>query len=281
MAIDPNNALIGPVRVEFGGFDLGITTDDGASFQSEQTVVDLTAPQSVGMLDSFRSTVSADVTVSLRELHQSNLALLFDLADAPASNILQFKPQHRVTKRPLVITGAGPNGGVRILSGTAGVVATGEVVMNTSEYASCEVTFRFYINPVTGSYFSIQDSVITAIAPVVSAWEYFTANIGSPTALTDGLTTVPRNAKFLLTFAAPVRPDQVTPRNFILKSAEGNTDVPATFAFDGTDFTRLVITPNSNLAATTDYDLIVPAGLVAMDGTMTNALVARQFRTVA
>jgi hypothetical protein len=271
------------VRVEFGGTDLGLTTDDGVTLSGEMTIVDLTAPQSVGVLDSYRQMQNCQAVATFRELTLAKLKMLQDLTTAPSSGVLGLTPQHKVTKRTIVITTAGPGGTTRVYTGTAGVVACGEIQNNTADYAGAEVTFQFYINPTTNTYATIADGSSSETAPAISAWEYFTVSSG--TTLTDGATDIPIAAKFRLTFNVEIRPDQLTASNFILKTGAGNTAVASTIAFGSTsgvtDFDVVEITPSASLGTSTAHDLIVVPGILSISGIPSTALAARQFTTAS
>jgi len=281
MAINPNNVIIGPIRLELGGVDVGITSQDGIELSFDMDTQKLMTAQATGVVAAGRTSVDTTGTCTLMELSLDQITKFLDSSASPSGGILALKFQHKVTRHAAVLTCPGPNGKTRVIQATVGIIAAGPVQMGTNAYSELPVTLQFFEDPATGTVMTITDGVDGDAAPAVSAWQ--TLISGTTDTLDDGETGIAVGAAFIVDFDAEIRPDQLTAQQFILKQASGNTQISCTYAFrvvsGTTNFDKIVITPAASLSAATAHELIIPAGLRSLNGVPTTGAVARQFTT--
>ena len=282
MGYDANEAIIGMARIEYGGVDLGLTTEDGITYTPEVESNELKSAQTMVRTRVHKVFVGGKVKAKLLQLTLEKWALIEDLANAPVGGVLEgsYKPQPTV--RALVLTLPGPNGSTRVMTAQAVITSTGDMVFANNEYTGCEVEWSLIGNPQTNGYWNVVESAGTTTAPAPASFQYILAN-GTETAFVDGAVNVPKAAVALqVTFNVPIRPDQITGDHFLLKEAAGNAMVAATYSYGVTtgsrDFTKVKIV--GALSASTAYDLIVPPGVLSMDG-VRGAGAAVQFTTTS
>lgn len=284
MGVSKGYCIIGPVILTLDGIDLGLTDDDVIEFLPEYDTVDLEGAQAIGIIDTHRKRVKLTAKCTVKELSQQNLYMLFDLKNPASDGVLHLDFQSKVTKRTLVTTGLGPNGGTRTHTILVGVKSTGGTKYGNGDYATLEVEFQVYVDPTLGRFGTIVDSAGDELEPAPSAYAYI--NGGTATAFTDGSTTVPNAATAIqVTFNTKIRPDQLQVSRFMLKTADGNTHIPATVTHGtttgSTDFTKVVIAPTGGFDASEDYELIIAPGLQSNEGVLSTDMAAVQFSTTA
>ena len=280
MGYDANEAIIGMARIEYGGVDLGLTTEDGVTYAPEVEVKELRAAQTMVVTRVHKVFVVAKAKAKLLQLSLEKWQLIEDLASAPAAGVLSGAYNPNPTPRALVLTLPGPNGSTRVMTATAIISTPGEMVFANNEYTGCEVEWMLIGNPQTNSYWNVVESAGTTTAPVPASFQYI-VSAGTETAFVDGAVNIPKAAVAVqVTFNVPIRPDQITGDHFLLKEASGNAMVAATYSYGVTtgsrDFTKVKIV--AALSASTAYDLIVPPGVLSMDG-VRGAGAAVQFTT--
>lgn len=276
MSLTAGNLLIGPVTITIDGTDMGFTTEDGVTLSPGFETQFFRGAQSPVIAKGHRSGVDMSLKVTFAELSLANLKVLLDTDTAVSGSALTPAFQETLTNRTIVITGAGPTGGTRVITCTANIESLGEYKMANNEYGSMEATFRLIGSPAANTYFVIQDAASSDTAPAVASYQKMIS--GTPTTITDNETGVAVGAAIQVTFNVSIRADQLTSAKFFIKTTEGNTDVAAAVTF-GDAYTKVIVTPSSSLSASTAYEIIVPQGLLSVDGIPSTAAAAIKFTT--
>lgn len=281
MSLAAANLLIGPVTISIDGTDMGFTTEDGVTLSPGFETQFFRGAQSPVIAAGHRSGVDMSIKATFAELSLANLRVLLDTDTAVSSLSLTPAFQETLNQRTIVITGAGPTGGTRVLTCTAVIESVGEYKMANNEYGSIEATFRLLGSPSANTYFVIQDAASASTVPAVATFQKVVS--GTETTIADGATGVAVAAKIQITFNVAIRADQLTAGKFLLKTVAGNVDLAAAITFgttaSATDFTKVVINPTASMAGTTEHEIIVPAGLLSVDGIPSAAAYALQFTT--
>jgi len=279
--LDPQKLLIGPVRVAYGGQDMGLTTDDGVSYTPEYETQKFQGAQSPLVVHKHRSAISAMLSFTVAQMTQKNWHLLEDLAEEPAAGVLRGRYKVRPTEREIVLTGPGPDGGTRVMVATGSVSSLGEVKINNKEYQGLAVEIELLGDPETNELWVMTDSVTSGTVPNPASFATVTSG-DVETSLADAATGINPALSIQANFPVAIRPDQVNERKFFLKTAAGNTRVAGTLSWGKTtgvvDYTKVKFTPTSALTAATAYDFIIVDGVLSQDG-IPGAFAAIQFTT--
>lgn len=279
--MDSQKLLIGPVRVSYGGQDVGFTTDDGVSYAPEYETQKFKGAQGPLTVHKHRSGIDGMISFTAAEMTQENWQLLEDLAEEPSGGVLRGRYKVRPTEREIVITGPGPDGGTRVMVGVASVSSVSEVKINNKDYQGLAVELELLGDPETNELWVITDTATSATVPDPSGFSTVTSG-DVEVALTDGATGINPSLAVQMNFPVAIRPDQLSNRKFILKTSTGNTEIGGTLSYGkttgATDYTKVKFTPTAALEATTAYDFIVINGLLSQDG-VAGSMAAVQFTT--
>jgi hypothetical protein len=267
MSLNPNEVLIGSVRVSFGGVDLGFTTDDGVEYKPEYETKKFKGAQSTVTVKKHRTGVSIMVQATFAQLTQENIKLLEDLQDDPSGGTLEGIYNETPTERALVVTGPAPNGGTRVLTAVASVDSVGGVKINNKDFQGYQVTFELLGDASTNKFWDMVDTASSATVPTPSSYATVTGSTETP--LADAATGINVGHKIQVNFPVSIRPDQANTRNFLLKTSAGNTFVACTVSFgvtaSVTDYTKVKLTPVASLTASTEYQLLIVPGVLSAD----------------
>jgi len=281
MALTPGELLIGPVTVTVDGTDMGFTTEDGVEFSHEFEKVYFRGAQSTVTVKGHRPAVDVMIKATFAQLSLAKLKLLIDTDASISSSAITPTFQPAPNTRTVVITGAGPSGGTRVITCTAEVDSVGAQKMANNEFQGVDVTFKLIGDPDDNSYYTIQDAASASSAPAPASYQKIVS--GTPSTLSDGDTGVNVAAQIQATFNVSIRADQLTNGKFLIKAGAGNSDVTCTIEFgetaSETDFTKVVLTPSASLSASTAYEIIIPAGLMSVDGIPSTTAASIQFTT--
>lgn len=265
--LNPQDVLIGSVRVSFGGNDLGFTTDDGVEYKPEYETKKFKGAQSTVTVKKHRSAVSIFVTATFAQLSLANIRLLEDLANAPSGSSLEGIYNETPTERALVITGPAPSDGTRTLTAVASVDAIGGNKMNNKDFQGYQVTFELLGDAETNKFWDMVDTATSSTVPAPST--YATVTGTTETAMLDGATGINVGHAIQVNFNVAIRPDQANSNKFLLKTTAGNSYVACTVGFGvtagETDYTEVKLTPTANLSASTEYQLLIVPGVLSVD----------------
>lgn len=268
MTLDPQQLLIGPVRVSYGGRDLGFTTEDGVRYAPSYDTAKFKGAQASVNVHKHRTGIEIMVSANIAQMSLENWQLLEDLKDAPDGNTLEGAYNVRPTERALVVTGPSPNGGTRTMLSTASVSAMGEIQMSNNAYQNFPVEWELLGDAETNKLWRVVDSPTSAAVPTPTS--YATVIGETEAALADAATAVNVAATLQVNFPVAIRPDQLSANKFMLKTSDGNTFVEATYGYGATggvtDYTKVRIIPTANMAAATPHQLIVAPGVLSQDG---------------
>lgn len=281
MALTPSELIIGPARVEFGGADLGFTSEDGITLSPEFEHVEFMGGQAIVVSAVSRSKAVLRITCAIHQLTNSTLEKLLDTDTASTSSLVTLDFQHGLTERALTLTMPGPNGTTNVFTGTAVCRPTGGAQFSPANFAGMEVEFTLIGNPTTGSYGSIAQTAGSVVAPVISSYD--TVDSGTETSLADADTGVAADEAIQVVFSKQIRPDMLTGTYFMLTADDGNAVVAGTISYGtttgSTDRTKVMITPTSSLSSSTKYWFTVAEGVRDMDGLGLAATAHIQFTT--
>lgn len=283
--MNPQELIIGPAYISFGGVPMGFTTKDGVSLSEEFNMTEYEGAQSLVVCDVNRNLVRAVVKATFNQLSLEKWRLLSDIVDAPVNGVLKGKWSQFPTIRPIVLSMPGGRRKTRTFTASGIVLTPGEQVFNNEEYTGREVEFLLIGDPDQNSYYDVIETSTSGDAPTVQSYQAVASN-GTETTFVDGATTVANASTAIqLTYNVAIRTDQLTGMKFILKAQNGNGQVPCTVGYGATtgnpDYAKIRLTPTSALSAGTAYDLIAIQGIVSADGVSSAALEAAQFTTTA
>lgn len=284
MALTPSELIIGPARVEFGGADLGFTSEDGITLSPEFEHVEFMGGQAIGISAVSRSKAVLRITCAIHQLTNETLEKLLDTDTAATSSAVTFDFSHNLTERALALTMPGPNGTTNVFTGTAVCRPTGGAQFSPANFTGMEVEFTLIMNPTTGSYGSIAQTAGSVVAPTIGSYDTVD-DADSETTLTDADTGVAVDEAIQVVFSKQIRPDMLTGNYFMLTADDGNTVVAGTIAYgvtaSATDRTKVKITPTSDLSTSTKYWFTVAEGVRDMDGLGLAATAHIQFTTTS
>lgn len=279
--MDAQKLLIGPVRVAYGGHDVGFTTDDGVTYTPEYETQKFKGAQGPLTVHKHRSGIDGMIGFTAAEMTQENWYLLEDLAEEPSGGVLRGRYKVRPTEREIVLTGPGPNGGTRVMVGVGSVSSVAEVKINNKEYQGLAVEIELLGDPETNELWVITDTATSATVPNPSSYSTVTSG-DVEAALTDGATGINPALAIQMNFPVAVRVDQLSNRKFVVKTSTGNVEVAGTLSYGkttgATDYTKVKFTPAAPFTAATAYDFIVINGLLSQDG-VSGQMAAIQFTT--
>jgi hypothetical protein len=293
MALSASNLLIGPAFVTFGGVEMGFTTDKGVSFGEKFETVKYKGAQSPVTAAIHRHGVDVTVKVTFNELSLANWELISDLAATAAAGVLQGDYNNGLTQRALILTCPGPAGGTRVFQATAVVLTPGDKVFSNTEYTGADVEFGLIGNPSTGRVYTIIDTASSGTVPAPATYQTIAGGTiangmlsgGTPSTITDGATDVAVTARLQVTFNTDIRVDQLDTSKIFLHLVAANTMIACTVLHGETtserDYAKIVLVPATSLSAGSTYNLMIPIGLISMEGIKSTAMAAMQFTTAS
>lgn len=271
MAVTRTNCIIGEAILKINGTDVGLTTNEGATLEYDETIVMLEGGQARAAIDAHLDMVEARVTFTIKEHSLAQLKTILDGSTAVSGSTLAHTPRGTVSRQYFELVGAGPNGASRRIWGTAMVRQTGGTPYSKSQYAETSITATFFVDPSTDLLFTIVDTAASGTAPTVASFQEVTS-AGSESTITDPATDFAVTSSIQVTFSKEIAPSELDGRHFGLTDTTGGDPVAFSTSFGPTssapDMTKVLITPDSSLTGSANsYKLAVKAGVEALDGT--------------
>jgi hypothetical protein len=148
MAVVKTNVLTGECGITLDSDVLGLTTEDGISFGTEKTWVDVKGDQSVLTVKKRLSHVKRTIAFTLIEITADALKTLggYTIVDT------KITYAHIQSELPLVITGPAASGKIFTYTTTVIAAEVGNVVRTKTGAVGIPVTFEEVANPATNEF---------------------------------------------------------------------------------------------------------------------------------
>lgn len=288
MSFDTSKIVVGIAKVYINGVLVGYTTEDGVSWEpSSQDTVKVKAAEALGTIANYRSGVERQLMFSLLQIDADQLKWALGLD--PSTTITTGSgtksiPVKYSTELPtlnvMFVVDTGPNGRTITYETTAQPVEAGSLEFKKTDPTALEVTLEELMDVTTNTFgtFTFTDASGTALA----------LDVTTPFDPADEDTDVAVDTTIEVKFNQAVAYHSLNNGNFMLFSvAAGNelTPVSCTYAFKASgssyDHTTVVITPASNLSASTTYLVIVGANVQSVTGKKLGTNTEAEFATAA
>jgi hypothetical protein len=281
--MDPNQLIIGAVRIGCNGRDIGFSTDDGYSINPASTVQTFRGAQSPLKVHAHRSEIDWSLSVTVAQISQENLIEFLDLDTSPSGGKIDLKFRIRPTVKTFTLTGAAPNGGTRTWTVQGIVESVGEIVGNNKDYQTLPLTIALIGDIENNTLGTVVDTATSGTVPAVSSYQ--TVAGSTETTITTGATSVNVGVSIQATFNIPVRPDQLSDKKFILKENDSAVKIACKIEHGSTagapDYTKVKLTPLASLTASTEYEFIIVDGVLSNDGVPSTTLGQVRFTTAS
>lgn len=281
--LNPNQLIIGAVRIGCNGRDIGFSTDDGYSINPASTLQTFRGAQSPLKVHAHRSEIDWTLSVTVAQISQENLIEFLDLDTTPAGGKIDLKFRIRPTLKTFTLTGAAPNGGTRTWTVQGIVESVGEIVGNNKDYQTLPLTIALIGDVENNTLGTVVDTATSGTVPEVVSYQ--TVAGSTETTITTGATAVNTGVAIQATFNIAIRPDQLSDKKIFLKENDSAVKIACRVEHGVTagspDYKKIKLTPIAALTASTEYELLVVDGILSNDGVPSIAMGQVRFTTAA